>query len=219
MPYEMNIFPTYSKAEVAADAVVHVLGISLGVGAVIWLLLSAWQGGSPGARTSFVIYGFGLIGMLCASAAYNMTPACRAKELLRRFDHAMIYVMIAGTYTPFALLAVGGVRGAVLCAIIWSAALAGIVLKVGFPRRFEWAGFALYLGMGWMVVAVIDRVFAALSSLSFTLLLAGGVVYTLGSGIHLMQRLRFHNALWHTMVLAAAAAHFIAIAGQFAVSA
>lgn len=219
MGQEMDIFPSYSKAEIVADGVIHVLGVALGAGAVIWLLLSSWGAVPPGAWTSLSVYGFGLIGMLGASAVYNLTPTCRAKEWLRRLDHAMIYVMIAGTYTPFALLAVGGLRGAVLCAIIWSAALAGIVLKIFLPRRFEWVGFALYLGMGWMVVAVIDRVFAALSSLSFTLLLAGGVVYTLGSGIHLMQRLRFHNALWHTMVLAAAAAHFVAIAGQFAVSA
>ena len=215
MPYEMDIFPAYSKAEIVADAIVHVLGVALGAGAVGWLLVSSWQGAAVDVRASLAIYGVGLIGMLGASAAYNMTPSCRAKELLRRLDHAMIYVMIAGTYTPFALLAVGGLRGAVLCAVIWMAALAGIFLKVVRPRRFEWLGFGLYLGMGWMVVAVIDRVFAALSGPSFTLLIAGGVVYTLGSGIHLMRRWRFHNAIWHGFVLAAAAAHFVAIAGQF----
>ncbi len=216
MDDEWNIFPSYSRTEVVADAVIHVLGVALGICAVVWLLSSSWRIALPGVRPSLAIYGFGLIGMLGASAAYNMTPSGRMKEVLRRLDHAMIYVMIAGSYTPFALIAVGGPLGTALCAVVWSAALAGIVLKLGFPRRFEWVGFGLYLGMGWMIVAVIDRVFAALSGLSFVLLVVGGVIYTLGSGIHLMERLRFHNAIWHALVLVAAGAHFVAIAGQFA---
>ncbi len=164
---------------------------------------------------SLGVYSFGLLAMLGASAAYNMTQPGRMKAWLRRLDHAMIYVMIAGTYTPFAIYAVRGKSGVLLCAVVWIAALAGIVLKTGFPRRLEWLGFGLYLGMGWMVVAFIGRVYANLQTASFVLLIVGGVIYTLGSAILHMRKLRFHNAIWHAMVLLAAATHFVAIAHQF----
>ena len=211
--YPDNPFPVYSRAEFLADAAIHVLGITAALAAVAWLLLRSWHGVRPGILLSLLIYCGGLLGMLSASAAYNITPASPAKAILRRLDHAMIYVMIAGTYTPFALAAIGGGQGQALAITSWSAAVLGIVLKVGFPGRIEWFGFALYLGMGWMVVVVIKQVFQALSITSFTLLICGGVIYTLGAAVHCMHRLRFHNAYWHALVVIAVTSHFAAVAG------
>jgi hemolysin III len=206
-----NAFPVYSRAEFLADATIHVLGVTAALAAVAWLLLRSWHGVRPGILLSLLIYCSGLLGMLSASAAYNITPASPAKAILRRLDHAMIYVMIAGTYTPFALAAIGGGQGLALAIISWSAAVLGIVLKVGFPGRIEWFGFALYLGMGWMVVVVINQVFQALSITSFMLLICGGVIYTLGAAVHCMHRLRFHNAYWHGLVVIAVTSHFAAV--------
>jgi hemolysin III len=212
---ELHPFPDYSRPELRADFAVHVAGALLGIVAVTWLMIAA-IGTTAGAVTaSLGVYSFGLLAMLGASAAYNITRPGRAKAWLRRLDHAMIYVMIAGTYTPFALYAVRGRAGVFLCIAVWTAALAGIVLKTCFPRRLEWFGFGLYLGMGWMIVGVIGRIYANLQRLSFALLIAGGVVYTAGSVIHHMRRLKFHNAIWHAMVLLAATTHFVAIAHQF----
>ncbi|HEX7775135.1 MAG TPA: hemolysin III family protein [Parvibaculum sp.] len=216
MQTDRHSFPVYSSAEKLIDSIVHVAGIVLGLFAVGWLMFIASGSTAAPVRASLGIYGFGLLAMLGASAAYNMTRPGRIKAWLRRLDHAMIYVMIAGTYTPFALYAVRGKAGVALCAVVWAAALVGIVLKTGFPRRLEWLGFGLYLGMGWMVVAVIGRVYANLQGANFALLVAGGAIYTLGSAIHHMSRLKFHNAIWHALVLVAAATHFVAIADQFA---
>jgi hemolysin III len=215
MQPEQHAFPSYTRAERLADSIIHVAGTALGIFAVGWLMFIASGATAAPVRASLGVYAFGLLAMLGASAAYNMTRPGRVKAWLRRLDHAMIYVMIAGTYTPFALYAVRGETGIVLCAVVWAAALGGIVLKTGFPRRLEWVGFGLYLGMGWMVVAVIGRIYANLQAASFALLVTGGAIYTLGSVVHHMRRLRFHNAIWHAMVVLAAATHFAAIAYQF----
>lgn len=123
--------------------------------------------------------------------------------------------MIAGSYTPFAVNLVAPPWGLVLCVAVWTAAAAGIVLKLGWPRRFERLGLALYLATGWMLLPAIGPMADGLPARVLWLLLAGGVVYSLGTLAHLAHRVAFHNALWHAMVLAAAALHFAAVAAAF----
>ena len=132
------------------------------------------------------------------------------KEVLRRLDHAAIFVMIAGSYTPFALV-VGGIAGHALLAAVWAIAAVGVAIKLRFPRRFDKISVLLYLFQGWIVVLALDSITAALPSRALTLLVAGGIVYTLGVGFHLMERLRFHNVIWHVFVLGGAACQFVAI--------
>ena len=206
-------FPIYSRYERQADAVIHVLGVAASLIGSAWLLYAA----DLKLATSLAIYAAGLVAMLSASALYNLTPPGRRKEILRRVDHAMIFVMIAGSYTPYTIHRLDSQVGIALCVAVWLVAVAGIVLKVGYPRRFDRLGVLLYLAMGWMVVFAIDPLAASVSDTTFTLLFIGGAVYSAGVVFHLVERVPFHNAIWHGCVLVAATLHFTAMSGEFIV--
>ncbi|MGQ9369212.1 PAQR family membrane homeostasis protein TrhA [Azospirillum sp. ST 5-10] len=211
-PCETCTFPVYSPGERLADTVIHAVGIvGAGLGA-LWMVPKR-ACCLPGVELlSLVVYTGTLAVTLLTSALYNLAPAGRRKELLRRIDHAMIYALIAGTYTPFAIrhLSRDGGRGEGLL-VAWGVALAGMVLEVAFPRRFERFGFALYLGLGWAVVVLAPSVWASLATPILTLVLAGGALYTLGSAVHLMTAVAYHNAAWHALVVTAAGCHFAAV--------
>jgi hemolysin III len=203
--------PVYSRGERVADAILHVTGVAAALVAVPVLitLAAVWHGDAPTIAAASV-YGAGLIAMLALSAAYHLVRRPRAKELLRRFDHAAIYVKIAGTYTPFAVLAAGAHAAAILAGI-WSAALAGLALKLAAPRRLEGLAIALYLVMGWAILAIGGPILDGLSTAGLSLILTGGGLYTIGVAIHLCCRLRFHNAIWHALVLAASFVFYAAV--------
>lgn len=207
-------FPRYSANERRADAAVHALGVAAGFAGFAWMLGTALLSDAVPARTAWAlaVYGLGLVGMLTASAAYNLVRPGRAKALLRRIDHAMIFVMIAGTYTPFTL---AGGQGVALGSAVWGGAAFGAALKLRWPGRFERVGLALYLGLGWAIVTAAESLRVSLPAASLWLLVAGGVIYTVGVAVHLMERLPYHNALWHLLVLVAAGCHFAAIAVAF----
>jgi len=202
----------YTRHEDIADAVVHVLGIVFAINASLWLLFHVT---GLSVVVSVTIYCVGLLAMIGFSAAYNMVPHHRpSKQVLRRFDHAAIFIMIAGTYTPFAMNRLGE-YGATILAIIWCAATFGVVLKVLFPRRFEIASLALYLGMGWLIVTVISPLAHAMATFDFWLLIAGGLVYSAGVAFYVIERIPYHKAIWHAAVLVAAVLQFSAIALEF----
>jgi hemolysin III len=175
------------------------------------LLLVGAIGVLPAAIfVGLIVYSIGLVGMFAVSAAYNLVSHVGVKEILRRLDHAAIFVMIAGSYTPFALV-VGGRAGHALLAAVWAIAAVGIAIKLRYPRRFDKLSLLLYLSQGWIVLLALDSITAALSNRALTLLVAGGIVYTLGVAFHLMERLLFHNVIWHLFVLGGAACQFVAI--------
>jgi hemolysin III len=209
-----NVSRLYSRAEHTADAVIHVLGVLFAINGGAWLLFHV-TGVSVVASVS--IYCFGLVAMLSASALYNLAPRGNATDWLRRFDHAAIFIMIAATYTPFAVNRLGAPAGSVILGLIWLGATIGVALKMLYPRRFEVASIALYLGMGWLIVTVIKPLSAAMAATDFWLLLAGGLVYSTGVIFYLLERLPFHKAIWHGFVLVAVVLHFTAIASEFAV--
>jgi len=209
-------YPVYSRAERIADAILHVTGVTAALVAVPVLitLAAVWHGDAPTIAAA-AVYGAGLIAMLAFSAAYNLVRQPRAKEVLRRFDHAAIYVKIAGTYTPFAVLSAGA-HAAVILTGIWSAALAGLVLKLAAPRRLEGLAIALYLAMGWAILAIGGPMLHGLSAAALVLVLTGGGLYTLGVAFHLCRRLRFQNAIWHALVLAASFVFYAAVLVEMA---
>ncbi len=175
------------------------------------LLLVGAIGVLPAAIfVGLIVYSIGLVGMFAASAAYNLVSHVGVKEILRRLDHAAIFVMIAGSYTPFALV-VGGRTGHMLLAAVWAIAAVGVAIKLRYPRRFDKLSVLLYLSQGWIVLLALDSITAALSNRALSLLVAGGVVYTVGVAFHLMERLLFHNVIWHIFVLGGAACQFAAI--------
>jgi hemolysin III len=209
-------FPACVAAEIAADRVIHLVGVPAGVAAACGLMAAIGPTASAKLTASLLVYSFGLIGMLAASAAYNLSRPGRTKELLRRADHAMIFVMIAGSYTPFALNVLPRNSGRLLCASVWLLAAIGIGMKLAFPRRFERLSLVLYLGIGWSVLSVLGTLIALLPRDVLVLLLLGGVAYSLGALVHSLRRLPFHNAVWHALVLVGAGLHLAALSLQFA---
>ncbi|MGQ0740765.1 MAG: PAQR family membrane homeostasis protein TrhA [Alphaproteobacteria bacterium] len=205
-------FPKYTTAEWRVDAAIHAAGISFGVMAALWLF---WHAIGNSAGGSLALYGLCLVVMLVASALYNLTPASRLKEWMRRADHSAIYLMIAGTYTPFALNSMAGPAGIAIAVIVWLTAILGVVLSVIYARRFEAFKIVLYLAMGWMILPAIVPLYRSISEASLWLLLGGGVIYSAGSVVYLLRKLPFHNALWHLMVLVAASLHFTAMVIEF----
>ena len=203
----------YSRAEHTVDAVIHVLGVLFAINAGLWLLFHV-TGLSVVASVS--VYCAGLFAMLTASALYNLWPQGNTREWLRRFDHAAIFIMIAATYTPFAVNRLQAPAGGLILVLIWFGATIGVVLKMLYPRRFEIASISLYLGLGWLVVTVIKPLSAALAVVDFRLLVAGGLVYSAGVVFYLLERLPYHKAIWHGFVLVAVVLHFAAIASEFA---
>lgn len=205
-------FPRYTRAEVAADRVLHLVALPTAVTAVAWLFLAGVPAGGVAQAIGRIVYGYALIGMLTASAAYNLSHPSRRKELLRRVDHAMIFVMIAGTYTPFTLLVFEGDDGVLLCLLIWSLAATGIAAILAFPRRFERSQLALYLIMGWAILGIGRRYMAYLSIPVLCLVVAGGAAYTVGTFVHARCHFRFYNVVWHGLVLLGAGLHWLAVA-------
>ncbi|HWA89762.1 MAG TPA: hemolysin III family protein [Rhizomicrobium sp.] len=204
----------YTRHEDIADAAVHVLGIVFAINASLWLLFHVT---GLSVVVSVTIYCVGLLAMIGFSAAYNLMPHHRpSKAILRRLDHAAIFIMIAGTYTPLAVNRLEAPYGPIILSLIWIAATVGIALKVLFPLRFERTSLALYLGMGWMIVTVIVPLAHAMATFDFWLLAAGGLVYSAGVAFYVIERIPYHKAIWHAAVLAAAMLQFGAIALEFA---
>jgi len=210
-------FPHYTDGERRADALVHAAGVaaSLVAAGVLGLAVLPRLAAVPAA--SVALYAASLIAVFAASAAYNLVGHARWKAALRRLDHAAIFILIAGTYTPFGTRAIGRDSDSyILLAFVWVLALIGIALKLGLPRRFERTALVLYLLQGWAVVAAPGALLGALPVPALVLLGAGGVLYTAGVAFHLWRRLPYHNAIWHAFVLAAAACHFAAVMATFA---
>ena len=212
-----------SRGELAADAAVHILGLLSGLAGGATLVTLIAGHGSALELAAILIYVAGLIAMLLCSAAYHLAHAFpRAhprRDLLQRFDHAAIFAMIAGSYTPFTVLALEGGWSVVLTTLIWSLAVAGIVLKLWQPRRFQRFAVAPYLLLGWVGLSAFYPLFLALGPTIFALIAIGGVLYTIGVLFHVWEKLPFQNAIWHGFVLAAAAVHYVAVLLATALSA
>lgn len=208
-------FGTYTRAELAADAVVHALGVGFALVAGPILIGLVAAKGEAGSIAAVSIYAATMMMMLSFSATYNLFPVSQAKEYLRRLDHSTIYLKIAGAYTPFAAISLGGFGGYALLTGVWSAAVVGVALKVLFPRRFDLFSLFLYLGMGWAAVLVGADVAGSVESETMILLAIAGGLYTFGVIFHVWESLPFQNAIWHVFVLAATAVLYAAMAVEF----
>ena len=207
-PGQINWY--YDRAEIIADGVVHVIGVCLGIlGAVTIVVIAVRRQGTE--VVPILVYVVGLLLMLALSAAYNMWPVSPAKWVLRRFDHSAIYLLIAGTYTPFLVQMKNVVASAGLGVGVWVSAIIGMVLKLAFPGRFDRLAVVLCLLLGWSIVIAYDSLASSLPSASLWLLAIGGILYSVGALFHAWHRLRFHNAIWHGFVLLAASCHYSAV--------
>ena len=210
---------SYSTGEEIAHAVTHGLGAALSVAALVALLLLAVERGTATAVVAAAIYGTALIVLFLASTLHHSLPRGRAKEAFLVVDHCAIYLLIAGTYTPFALLVLPPGLGWSVFAAVWGLALAGILLKLidSYLMRLRWeapASIVLYLVIGWLGVLVAGpELLEGLESGGLAWLIAGGLLYTFGVAFYVWRGLRFNHTIWHCTVLLAAAAHFIAVYG------
>jgi len=201
----------YDRAELIADGVVHGIGISTGlVAATVLIVLTAIYA-TTAELVVVSIYVAGLLSMLVFSASYNLWPVSRTKWVLRRFDHSAIYVLIAATYTPFIMELQHSIFALALLAGVWCVAIFGIVLKLGWPGRFDRVSVGLYLALGWSGIMLYDKVVSALPSLALACVIAGGILYSLGVIFHAWRRLRFQNVIWHCFVLLGAGCHYTAV--------
>ena len=203
----------HSRRELIVDGAVHVFGLAFGIGGAA-LLLTATAGQSDAFKLiSVLVYALGLIAMLGASAAYNIGYHTGWRSFFRRCDHCAIFLMIAGTYTPFILHHFGGLVATALASVVWFASLFGIGLKLSSPRLFEKLSVGLYLLLGWFSVMVFAPIFGSMDATTVAMLVAGGMLYTGGVVFHLWEKLPFQNAIWHVFVLGAAVCHYNAVLG------
>jgi len=200
-----------TAGERLADGIVHGLGIGACLVALPILLVMAVPQLPAASGASLAIYAAASLAMFGFSAAYNMIAAPGWKDRLRRADQAAIFMKIAGTYTPFALLMVTGAWGTGLFAAVWIIALSAAAAKLFAPGRLDRISVGLYLALGWAILLVIRPLAAALPLDALILLAAGGGLYTLGVVFHLWKRLAYQNAIWHGFVLAAASCHYAAV--------
>lgn len=200
-----------SVAELVADGIVHGVGIVAGATAGAVVLALALLKTAPAEAPALAIYLGSLLAVLSVSMAYNLWPLTPIKSVLARFDQAAIFLFIAGTYTPFLAIMGGSAVSILMMVLVWGASLVGIALKLIVPERFGRLAILLYLGIGWSGVLVFRQLAESLPPVALFLLVAGGIVYSIGIVFHLWDRLRFHGALWHGFVVVAAMLHLAAI--------
>ncbi|EOX3427020.1 hemolysin III family protein [Vibrio cholerae] len=203
---------SYGFKEEVANTISHGVGLILGiVGLVLLLVKAVDQQADALTITSMSIYGGSMIALFLASTLYHAIPYQRAKCWLKTFDHCAIYLLIAGSYTPFLLVSLRTPLAVGLMIVIWSLALIGILMKIAFVYRFKKLSLVTYLTMGWLSLIVIYQLAIHLEVGGLTLLAAGGLIYSLGVIFYVAKRIPYNHAIWHAFVLAGCACHFLAI--------
>jgi hemolysin III len=200
-----------TAGERTADGIVHVTGVGAGLIAVIAMLVQGFRYLPMPSTASLAIYGAGLLAMLGCSAAYHMVPVPGWKGILKRFDHAAIFLKIAATYTPFAIVKMGGILGYVLLILVWAVALVGAGAKLLLASSWDRTAIVVYLALGWAVLTVIQPLSQSVPVDAVLLLGLGGGLYSVGVIFHVWGSLPYQNAIWHLFVLAGTACHFAAV--------
>lgn len=202
----------YPFREEIANAISHGLGLILGIVGLVLLLVKAnAQHADSLTIASLSVYGSSMIVLFLASTLYHAIPYQRAKRWLKTFDHCAIYLLIAGSYTPFLLVSLRTPLAVGLMIVIWSLALIGILGKIAFIYRFKKLSLLTYLTMGWLSLLVVYQLAIHLAVGGLTLLAAGGIIYSLGVIFYVAKRIPYHHAIWHAFVLVGCTCHFLAI--------
>lgn len=201
----------YESEEEKINIITHAIGLVLSVAALVLLVVYSSIYGSAWHITSFAIFGASLILLYSASTAYHYSKNPKIRNRLNIFDHAAIYVLIAGTYTPFTLVVLNGWVGWTIFGISWGLAIIGIVLKLFYTGKYDKISTAAYVLMGWMIIFAIKPLIDNFSSQGLYWLLAGGIFYTLGALLYSMKSLQYNHAIFHIFVLLGSFSHFIAV--------
>lgn len=202
----------YTRGELVADGLVHGVAILAGLVGIGVLLSRVVVQGSIAEELAIAVYAIGVFAMFGFSLAYNLTAPSPRKWLLRRIDHSSIFLMIAGTYMPLLAQLHDRMWAWTLAIVVWIGAVAGIVLKLAFPGRFDRLSIVVYLLLGWVAVVATKPLIGALPGTTLVLMVVGGLLYSVGIVFYLWHGLKFQNAIWHLFVAAAAGCHYAAIA-------
>ena len=211
MTSDCPAYPNYTVRERIADGIIHAVGVAGSLAATIILIAVAVPGLPAYSATSLVVYCVAMVAMFSFSAAYHLIPVPHWKGGLKRLDQAAIFLKIAGTYTPFAVVSLGGLWGYGLLGAVWSVALCGVIAKLFRRNGLGSLTIATYLALGWAGLVVIQPLAASVPLAAMVLIGLGGVLYSVGVVFHLWNNLPYQNAIWHLFVLAAASCHFAAI--------
>ena len=203
----------YSKKEEWLNVFTHAFGLLLSVVGLYVLILKSFHYEGFWKPASLVIYGLSLIILYAASTFYHAAKDPRLRRKLNIFDHAAIYVLIAGTYTPFTILVLEGSLGWIIFGVTWTFALIGIILKLFFTGRFDKLSTALYLLMGWQIMFVINPLMERFTTEGLQLLFAGGVFYTIGAALYSIKKLPYNHAIFHVFVVLGSVCHFFSVLG------
>ncbi|MEW8092449.1 MAG: hemolysin III family protein [Candidatus Thiodiazotropha endolucinida] len=201
----------YSIGEEIAHAITHGVGVLLSIGGLAVLVAFSALYGDVWHITSSSIYGATLILLYSFSTLYHGIPYPKAKRVLQRLDHAAIFLLIAGTYTPFTLVNLRGPWGWTMFGLVWGIAIVGMVLELACRKRYKWLSLSLYLGLGWLVLIAIKPMLLSVETGGLLLLLAGGLCYSLGVIFYVWKRLTYHHAVWHLFVLTGSVLHFFSV--------
>ncbi|CAM2898655.1 hemolysin III family protein [Paenibacillus sediminis] len=202
---------TYSRREEVANAITHGIGALLSIAALVVLIVFASIKGSAWHVVSFTVYGVTMLLLYMNSTLVHSLRDGKAKDLFEFFDHSAIYLFIAGTYTPFLLVAIRGPLGWSLFGTVWGIAIAGVVFKAFFVKRFLFMSTLFYIIMGWLITIAWNPLVDAVPTGGIVLLVAGGIAYTLGTIFYVWRGFPFHHAIWHLFVLAGSVLHFFAV--------
>ncbi|ALJ29009.1 transmembrane hemolysin protein [Stenotrophomonas acidaminiphila] len=200
--------------EEIASALTHGLGAVTALGASAVLITLAAIYGDGWQLASAIVFGIALLLLYTASTLYHAIQHPVAKGRLKIFDHCAIYILIAGTYTPFTLIGLRGPWGWGLFAAIWTLAVGGVIFKLFYTGRFKRLSTAIYIAMGWLVVVAIEPMWNSLDGFTLGWLLAGGVSYTLGTYFYHRESVRYSHAIWHLFVIAGSVCHFVSVTAQ-----
>jgi hemolysin III len=201
----------YSPAEEKINIVSHAAGLILSLVALVLLLIHASEHGNAWHVVSFGIFGASLIALYAASTCYHSAKEPATRSRLRIVDHATIYILIAGTYTPFALITLNGATGWVIFAVSWGLAVCGIALKLFFTGKYNLLSTLMYVFMGWVIVFALKPLINNLAPEGVFWLFTGGLAYTLGAVVYSIKKIQFNHAIFHVFVLIGSACHFVAV--------
>ena len=201
----------YSLCEEIANSITHGIGIVLAIAALVILTAFAGIYGNVWHIVSVSIYGTTLILLYTASTLYHSIQQPRVKRILRVLDHSAIYLLIAGTYTPFTLVSLRGPLGWWLFGMVWGFALVGTVFQSSLMKRWRAVSLVLYIGMGWAILMAIKPLMVSVAAGGIVFLILGGLAYTTGIIFYVWKKLKFHHAVWHLFVLTGSILHFFAV--------
>lgn len=201
----------YPRNEELANRLTHGVGVLLGVAGLVLMVVASARHVDVWHVVSTAIFGATLVLLYAASTAYHSVAGEKIRRLMRKVDHAAIFLLIAGTYTPFVLVTLRGPWGWSLFGVIWGLAVVGVTMKFWFAGRFKLVSTLIYLAMGWLVLIAIKPLMAALPAGGMKFLVAGGLCYTGGAAFYLWKRLPYHHAIWHLFVLAGSICHWAAV--------